>query len=62
MRTFVNTVVAAASVLAAIALVPTPAGDDPTKPIPWSCAPGAACEDATELSAPAVVAVTPSAL
>jgi hypothetical protein len=62
MRTFVTAVVtavvAAASVVAAIAFVPAPAGDDPTKPIPWSCAPGAACDNAVELSAPAGVAVS----
>ncbi len=53
MRTFVTAVVAAASVFSAIALVPAPAGDDPTKPIPWSCAPGAGCETAAAQAAPA---------
>ncbi len=48
MRTFVTAVVAAASVFAAIAFVPAPAGDDPTKPIPWSCAPEA-CGSTTAL-------------
>ncbi len=56
MRTFVTAVVAAASVFAAIAFVPAPAGDDPTKPIPWSCAPGAGCEQAPQ-AAPAVLPV-----
>lgn len=55
MRTLVSAVLAAASVLSAIALVPVPAGDDPTKPIPWSCAPGAACEKAAELETPAAL-------
>lgn len=47
MRKFVTALIAAASLFAALTSMPT-LGDDPTKPIPWSCAPEA-CGSTTAL-------------
>lgn len=60
MRTFVTALVVAASVFSAIGHIPTPSGEDPTKPVPWSCAPGTACDQGEPLTTPATVATTDS--
>ena len=53
MRTLVTALVVAASVFSSVARVPTTSGEDPTKPVPWSCAPGSACDQGDPLNEPA---------